>query len=152
MKNIVYVRIDGIIAEVEQKMMSEVYECLQIESTKIDISVYDKVPSVSGGLEAVNTLLKMPQFEVYFISTPYGPDDIAWADRKFWAERLFNKKGIEKRLILCHDKQLLVGDYLVDDSWINGSLKFMGQWIAIGLAPKFPGWEEVLLHLIEDQL
>jgi hypothetical protein len=151
MSNIVYVSIDGIIAEIEQKIMSQVYKCLQVEPTKNDISVYDIVPPVSGGLEAVYSLLKMPQFEVYLISTPYWPDDVAWADRKFWAERLFNSQDIENRLILCHEKQLLAGDYLIDDSWMNGSVKFMGQWIAIGVDPNFPTWDAVLLHLIKDQ-
>ena len=150
MKQIVYVSIDGIIAEIERRIMSQVYECLQIKSSNKEISGYDILPPVSGGLEAVNSLLKMPRFDVYFISTPYCPDDVAWADRKFWAERLFNTKDIEKRLILCHKKQLLVGDYLIDDSWMNGSIKFMGQWVAIGVDPKFSSWDDVLLYLIKD--
>ncbi|MDM9630250.1 hypothetical protein [Robiginitalea aurantiaca] len=152
MKKIVYVSIDRIIAEIEHKLMLQVCECLQMQPTKNDISVYDIVPPVSGGLEAVHSLLKIPQFDVYFISTPYWPDDVAWGDRKFWAERLFDKQDIEKRLILCHEKQLLIGDYLIDDSWMNGSIKFMGQWIAIGVDSKFPTWDEVLLHLIKDQV
>ena len=35
--------------------------------------------------------------------------------RHVWIAKHFDEKLIKKRLILCHHKQLMIGDYLIDD-------------------------------------
>ena len=48
-------------------------------------------------------------------------------------------------LILCHHKQLLTGDYLIDDRKFNGASEFTGEWIHFG-SELFPNWESVLKY------
>ena len=59
--------------------------------------------------------------------------------------KYFDEKLIRKRLILCHQKQLLMGDYLIDDRRFNGASEFKGEWIHFG-SESFPNWESVLKY------
>ena len=51
-----------------------------------------------------------------------------------------------KRLIISHRKDLLKGDYLVDDRGKNGTTEFEGEWIEFG-SKRFPDWNAVLNYL-----
>ena len=57
---------------------------------------------------------------------------------------LFQK---QKRLILTHRKDLLIGDYLIDDRLKNGAGEFKGELIHFGTI-KFPDWKTVLEYLL----
>jgi 5'(3')-deoxyribonucleotidase len=52
----------------------------------------------------------------------------------------------KKKLILCHNKGLVKGDFLIDDRIANGVADFSGEHIHFG-QDKFPGWKEVMTYL-----
>jgi 5'(3')-deoxyribonucleotidase len=52
----------------------------------------------------------------------------------------------KKKLILCHNKGLVIGDFLIDDRIANGVADFKGEHIHFG-NEQFPGWETVLEYL-----
>ena len=60
--------------------------------------------------------------------------------KDLWIAKYFDEKLIRKRLILCHHKQLMIGDYLIDDRRFNGASEFKGKWIHFG-SEDFPNWE-----------
>ena len=53
---------------------------------------------------------------------------------------------LHKRLILSHHKDLVKGDYLIDDRSKHGADTFEGEWIQFG-SVKFPDWKAVLTYL-----
>lgn len=69
----------------------------------------------------------MSAYEVYFIATPHWAHPEIWSEKRIRLEKLFDSKKVRKRLILCHQKHLLIGDYLIDDCWYNGAMRFMGN-------------------------
>jgi 5'-nucleotidase len=58
----------------------------------------------------------------------------------------FDEKLVRKKLILSHHKNLLIGDYLIDDRRFNGASEFRGKWIHFG-SKAFPNWSSVLNYL-----
>jgi len=58
-----------------------------------------------------------------------------------------------KRLTLTHHKNLVIGDYLIDDRKANGAGEFKGEHIHFGVDYKtgkenpFPTWKSVLDYL-----
>ena len=50
-------------------------------------------------------------------------------------------------MILTHNKNLSIGDFLVDDRLKNGVDKFKGEHIHFG-TEKFPDWEVTLKYLL----
>ena len=62
------------------------------------------------------------------------------------SKKHFDEKLIRKRLILCHHKQLLIGDFLIDDRRYNGASEFVGEWLQFG-SDEYSNWDAVLEYL-----
>ena len=150
MKKIVYVNIDGIIAEFESKMFHQIKSIIKDEHYEYRSALYELVPPIKDGIQAVHSLLYMNEVEVYFISAPTWCDSEVWLEKREWLSQFFKSYKVTKRLFLCHQKHLLSGDYLIDHSWRHSSKEFQGEWIHIGVDPRFPGWDEVLQYLIAE--
>ena len=110
----------------------------------------DEVPGIfalmdpmPGAIEAVHRLAE--KYDVYILSTAPWKNPSAWADKVAWVTKYLNDV-LEKRLILSHQKDLLKGDYLIDDSHKHGADTFEGEWIQFGRDP-FPDWPAVLAYL-----
>lgn len=97
-----------------------------------------------GAIEAVRRLAK--HYDVYILSTAPWNNPSSWGDKRNWAVKYFGDTFF-KRIILTHRKDLVEGDYLIDDSGWNGASSFKGEWIKFG-SGKFPDWESVVSYLL----
>lgn len=97
-----------------------------------------------GAIEAVNLLAK--HYDVYILSTSPWGNTTAASDKIEWVKKHFGSV-FHKRVILTHHKDLLKGDFLIDDRGKNGTSEFQGEWIHFG-SEKFPDWDAVLEHLL----
>jgi 5'(3')-deoxyribonucleotidase len=97
-----------------------------------------------GAIEAVQLLAK--HYDVYILSTSPWGNTTAASDKIEWVKKHMN--GVfHKRVILTHHKELLMGDFLIDDRGKNGTSEFLGEWIHFG-SERFPDWDAVLEHLL----
>ncbi len=97
-----------------------------------------------GAIEAVQLLAK--HYDVYILSTSPWGNTTAASDKIEWVKKHMN--GVfHKRVILTHHKELLMGDFLIDDRGKNGTSEFRGEWIHFG-SERFPDWDAVLEHLL----
>ena len=97
-----------------------------------------------GAIEAVQLLSK--HYDVYILSTSPWGNTTAASDKIEWVKKHMN--GVfHKRVILTHHKELLMGDFLIDDRGKNGTSEFQGEWIHFG-SERFPDWDAVLEHLL----
>ena len=103
-------------------------------------SLMDPMP---GAIEAVHRLAE--KYDLFILSTAPWKNPSAWADKVSWVTKYLGDV-LEKRLILSHRKDLLKGDYLIDDRPKHGADTFDGEWIRFGSAP-FPDWKSVLEYL-----
>ena len=110
----------------------------------------DEVPGIfalmdpmPGAIDAVHRLVA--RYDVYILSTAPWNNPSAWADKVSWVSKYLDDV-LHKRLILSHQKDLLKGDYLIDDRHKHGADTFEGEWIQFGKEP-FKDWEAVLNYL-----
>lgn len=110
----------------------------------------DEVPGIfalmnpmPGAIDAVHRLAE--KYDVFILSTSPWKNPSAWSDKVYWVTRYLDDV-LHKRLILSHHKDLLKGDFLVDDRSKHGADTFEGEWIPFG-SEKFPDWEAVLKYL-----
>lgn len=136
---------DGVLADFESGL------------AKVDESIkkkyegyYDEIPGlfslmepVNGAIEAVKELAK--HYDVFILSTAPWKNPSAWTDKRIWIEKYF-KDIFYKRMFITHRKDLVMGDYLIDDRGKNGTSEFMGEWIQFG-SEQFPDWESVIFYL-----
>ncbi|GEM_PF-417916 len=115
--------------------------------------VFRNLPPIEGAIEAVNKLLESNKYDMYILTTAPWDNPTAWSDKRHWIEDHFGK-SFEKKMIITHRKDLLIGDYLIDDRTARGAKDFTGLHLHFGLdyeknkLNKFPIWSSILEHLI----
>lgn len=144
MKKIIYIDMDGVIADFDRGI--EEHGLSESDSADQTPGLFASLPPIEGAIESVNQLLEDPKFEVFFLSAAPWDNPQAWMHKRLWITDHFNSKKIRKRLILSHQKQLMIGDYLIDDRAKNGASEFLGQWIHFG-STSFPDWRSIMDYL-----
>ncbi len=156
-KKILYIDMDGVIADFESSIISfcpeiikdEQYQDIKIRDAKIDhicatnLEFFHNLLPYEGAIEAVIKLFDL--YVVYFLSTPMWDVPHSFTGKRIWIEKYFGQLGT-KRLILTHRKDLNIGNFLVDDRKQNGAGEFKGKHIHFG-TDEFPDWEVTLKYL-----
>lgn len=114
---------------------------------------YDEIPGLfdimlplKGAIEAYKHLYNL--YDVYICSTAPWKNPSAWSAKNLWVDEYLGDYG-HKRLILTQHKNLVHGDYLIDDRLKNGVDKFKGIHIHFGTS-KFPDWNSVLEYFDKE--
>ena len=75
-------------------------------------------------------------------------------DKRYWIENHFGEL-FHKRIVTTHQKNMLMGDYLIDDRKKNGAGEFKGEllqygldWEGDGTPNEYPTWESILEKLL----
>ena len=157
MKEIVYVDMDGVVADFDKAMFG-LYPFLKSIPIKKRSEKIDKLCSKNKRIfldlepieKAVVSVMFLSNFyEIYFLSTPMWNVPESFMDKRLWLEEHFGKFA-HKRLILSHRKDLANGSYLIDDRLTNGSENFKGNFIHFG-SDNYKNWDEVLNKLVWEK-
>ena len=137
---------DGVLVNFESGVAKLSEETKKEYEGRIDevpglFALMDPMP---GAIEAVQLLSK--HFDVYILSTSPWNNPTAASDKIEWVKKHLNSV-FHKRVIITHHKELLQGDYLIDDRGKNGTSEFKGEWLQFG-QEQFPDWDAVLKHLL----
>jgi len=148
LKQIVYVDMDNVLVNFQSgidKISAE------------DIKTYgpddlDEVPGIfalmepnEGAVEGFEWLSK--HFDVYILSTAPWENPSAWQDKLLWVQRYLPEVAW-KRLILSHHKNLLKGDFIIDDRTARGVDQFKGKHIHFAEnGAGFDHWNDVITYM-----
>ena len=109
--------------------------------------IFSLMQPMPGAIEAFEKLSLM--FDTYILSTAPWNNPTAWSDKLVWVKKYLGGVA-HKRLILSHHKNLLSGDFIVDDRDKRGVKKFNGEHIFFA-TEKFPDWKIVVEYLMVKQ-
>ncbi|MEQ1891577.1 MAG: hypothetical protein ABL998_03455 [Planctomycetota bacterium] len=106
--------------------------------------IFARMPPLAGALASYEELAR--HFDTYVLSTAPWENPSAWSDKLLWIKQHLGQSA-HKRLILSHHKDLVLGDYLVDDRLKNGAERFRGEHIHFATS-RFPDWATVRAYLL----
>ena len=125
-KKILYIDMDGVIVNLGdeiQKWMSEHDNVAHRFKDNPDHihGLFRNPKPINGAINAIYELHNSDKFEMFILTAaPWGNPDAA-TDKRYWIEKYFGNL-FHKRMIVTHRKDLLMGDYLIDDSKGNGEI------------------------------
>lgn len=88
------------------------------------------------------------KYDLWILTRPSFKNINCFSEKAYCIQEHFGYDVLEK-LILCGDKSLLKGDYLIDDQSNCGQPDFEGEWIQFG-SDKFPNWKVVVEYLMKN--
>ena len=106
--------------------------------------IFSLMQPIEGAIEAYEQLSQ--KYDTYILSSAPWDNPSAWSDKLVWVKKYLGEQA-HNRLILSHNKNLNMGDYLIDDRLKKGVLEFEGEHIHFG-TEKFPDWQSVLNYLL----
>jgi len=147
-KQIVYVDMDNVLVNFQSGIDKITAEDIKTYGTD-DL---DEVPGIfalmepnEGAVEGFEWLSQ--HFDVYILSTAPWENPSAWQDKLLWVQRYLPKVAW-KRLILSHHKNLLKGDFIIDDRTARGVDQFKGKHIHFAKnGAGFDHWNDVITYM-----
>ena len=108
-----------------------------------DPELFFEAEPMAGAIEAYNKLIEV--FDVYLLTSSPWKSMGATEAKQRWVMKYLGASA-DKRIIVSHNKNLMIGDYLIDDRTANGAGEFKGELIQFG-TEKYPDWNSVLNYL-----
>jgi 5'-nucleotidase len=150
-KPIIYIDMDGVIADFSQaiKTHPEATSVTYIDKPDNIPGIFEHLELIPGAKEAIHYLHLSEQYDLFILTTAPWENPLAWMHKRLWIETHFGKI-FYKKVIITHRKDLLVGDYLIDDRIANGAGDFKGKHLHFGWDyinnkfNKYPDWEAIL--------
>ena len=145
MKKTLYIDMDNVLVDFPSGMAACDPALLkQYEGHPDEIpGLFGLMQPMPGAIAAYRELSEI--FDTYIASTAPWNNVQAWTEKRIWVEAYLGEPA-QKRLILTHHKNLLRGDFIVDDRTRRGVDRFEGEHVHFG-TERFPDWETVLEHL-----
>lgn len=136
-KEIVFIDLDGVLANIE-KSFNEYKE--KIPEQPYPQSQYGFFMELEPILNSIFSVKRLAEiYDVWFLTAPSFKNLMCYTEKAYWIKKHFGDEWVEK-LIICSDKSLLRGDYLVDDhDYGRGQDKFTGELIHFG-TKKYKNW------------
>lgn len=108
---------------------------------------YSSIPPNIEGINVIKELSKY--YNIYFLTAPSLKNPHSYTEKRLWIEMHFDYEWVD-RLIICNHKNLLIGDYLIDDRNIGkGQDKFTGMLIQYNDTSGINTWNNIKNYFLD---
>lgn len=157
-KKIVYIDMDGVIVDFQSQIdfhfeYKPEYKIIYQDNPDEIPGIFRNPKPIIGAVDAIYDLHESGKYDLFIAtSATWGNVESAMHKRE-WIEEHFQDL-FKKKMIITHRKDLLIGDYLIDDREANGAKDFKGELIPFGWAYEketwntYPTWDDVLKKLL----
>lgn len=157
-KKIVFIDMDGVLVNFGQAIehmyeQHPEYQSKYKENPDLIPGIFKDPKPVAGAIESVRQLAASGKYDLFISTTATWGNPEAAMHKRLWIEKYFDQL-FKKKMIITHRKDLLLGDYLIDDREANGAADFKGELLSFGYAYEkdewnvFRNWQEILDKLL----
>ena len=100
---------------------------------------------LEGAIEGMKIL--MTKYDVWILTRPSIKNIHCYTEKAEWIKKYFGEDFLDK-LILCPNKSLVKGDFLIDDDNRHGQPEFEGEHIHFSKDERFMNWSQVVDYLM----
>ncbi len=141
----IYIDMDGVLCNFVALYLKWKREHPEIEYPQSQFGFFSNMEPIKDSVESYLELEK--HYDVYILTRPSVYNLMCYTEKADWVKRHIGFHALEN-LVICCDKSLLKGDYLIDDTKQAGQLDFEGEFIQFG-SEKFLDWKTILKYLIK---
>lgn len=157
-KKIVLIDMDGVLVDFGKAIETEFAnnpEYLLKYQNEPDLipNIFENPEPVEGAIDAVRKLAECGKYDLFIATTSPWDNPDALTHKRLWIEKYFGDL-FKKKMFITHRKDLLIGDYLIDDRLKNGAEDFREELLHFGWDyennkwNKYRTWEEVINKLL----
>lgn len=140
-KEIVYLDLDGVIFNFKKAFDKALLKNPTQPYPQSQLGFFLNLEPIKNAIYAFEKLDE--EFDVYFLTAPSTKNPLCYTEKRLSIEKWFGFEACRK-LIICENKSLLKGSYLIDDRTdTHKQNEFDGTLIHFG-SETFPDWISVL--------
>jgi 5'-nucleotidase len=146
MKKIVYIDMDDTMVHFKEPYFKSKIESPHIQYPQSQLKFFEDLEPIEGAIDAFNYFLNSDHFDPYILTAPSIKNLHCYTEKAMSIKKNLGE-DVLNRLIISPVKNLLKGDYLIDDNFTGkGQDLFEGELILFG-SSEFPDWNSILNHL-----
>lgn len=143
---IVYLDMDDVLCDFHSAYKKALLDNPSIAFPQSQYGFFANLKPIEGAIAAARALEASDMYQPYILTAPSVKNPLCYTEKRVWVEQWLGFSFVEK-LIICPDKSLLKGQYLVDDHISGkGQENFDGQVLHFG-SQKFPDWSSIRDYL-----
>jgi len=147
-KKIIYIDMDDTLCD-----YASAYQRIKKTETSVEYpqslkGFYLGLEPLSDAIETYHWLAEQNRLSVYILTAPSIMNPLCYTEKRLWVEKWLGMEAVD-RLIISPRKQLLKGDFLIDDKQAGrGQDIFEGKLIQFG-SKAYPNWKIVRHYFAE---
>jgi 5'-nucleotidase len=145
MKKILLIDMDGVIVDFGEKVKEidlDPHIPMDLKKSPDEIEgVFKDLKPLNDAVESILKLHKSDQYDLFIATTAPWNNPSSFSDKRVWIEKYFGLL-FKKKMFITHRKDLLVGDYLIDDRLANGAGDFKGELLHFGWNYESQSWND----------
>jgi 5'(3')-deoxyribonucleotidase len=147
MKKRLYIDMDGVLCDFKKAYIEQLEINPRQPYPQSQYGFFLELQPIEQSIESVNILKEY--FEIWILTRPSIYNINCYSEKAFWIKKYLGI-DMQEKTILCSNKSLLKGHFLVDDQFEHGQSEFEGQHLHFG-SETFKNWECVTKYLISNK-
>ena len=139
MKKILLIDMDKTIANFDKAATESLKKTPGIQFPQCQYKFFENLEPMSGAIGAVQWLSKY--YDVVFLTRNSEKNLLSYTEKAVWIQKYFGENCV-KNLIICYDKTMVKGDYLIDDNIQEG--RYEPEWEHIHFGTEEWHWASIV--------
>lgn len=112
---IIYLDMDDVLCDFQSSYRKALLDNPSITFPQSQYGFFANLNPIEGAIDAAKALEKSNKYQPYILTAPSLKNPLCYTEKRVWVEKWLGFSYV-KKLIICPEKSLLKGDYLIDDN------------------------------------